>query len=89
MEAWKHLPTNFTANVDHVTVKILAYNMSGRKRRYCEHCGENVSERTYKRHKEEFFNATTGEWRKQRARRLDVPVLQDSDAEDDNIITGT
>jgi len=38
--------------------------------------------------KEEFFNATTGEWRKQRARRLDVPVLQDSDAEDDNIITG-
>jgi len=62
--------------------------MSGRKRRYCEHCGENVSECTYKRHKEEFFNTTTGEWKKQRARRLDLPVLQDSDAEDDNIITG-
>jgi len=41
-----------------------------------------------KRHKEEFFNATTGELREQRARRLDVPVLQDSDAEDDIIITG-
>ena len=41
------------------------------------------------RHKEDFFNRATGEWTKQRVGRLDVPVLQDSDAEDDNIITGT
>ena len=64
--------------------------MSSRKRRsYCKHCGETICEHTYKRHKADFFNATTKEWSKQRVRRLDVRVLQDSDAEDDNIITGT
>lgn len=63
--------------------------MSSRKRRfYCEHCGENVSERTYKRHKAEFFNVKTKEWKKQSTRRRDLPNLQDSDAEDDKIITG-
>jgi len=67
----------------------MSSRLGSRKRRYCEHCGENVCERTYKRHKEDFFDGATGEWTKQRVRRLDVPVLQDSDAEDDNIITGT
>ena len=64
--------------------------MSSKKRRYyCEHCDENVSERTYKRHRAEFFDPKAKEWRKQRMRRIDLPTLQaDSDAEDDKIITG-
>ena len=64
--------------------------MSSKRRRcFCEYCNENIAERTYKRHKAEFFDPNTEEWTKRSMGRIDVlPNLPDSDTEEDKIITG-
>jgi len=55
--------------------------MSSRKRRrYCEHCDDIVSKRTYKEHKADFFDVETKKWKKR------VTQCEDSDPEDKIII---
>ena len=56
------------------------YMSSRKRRRYCEHCNDNVSIRTYKRHKADFFDTETKQWKEK--------PCEDSHLEDDKIITG-
>lgn len=34
------------------------------QRLFCPHCGEKVSKSTYYRHREEYYDARSGEWKK-------------------------
>ena len=58
------------------------------KRRFCEHCNEFVCARTFKAHRNEFYDALKKVWKKKcTEKRVDVHC-QDEDFKDDSIISG-
>ena len=66
--------------------------LRSKKRKYCEHCQDYVSVRTFKVHKMEFYNTETKQW----TIRQDVvkdsakqEFFEKSDTDDDQLISGT
>ena len=58
------------------------------KRRFCEHCSEFVCIRTFKVHRNEFYDAARKVWKKIcTEKRVDVHC-QKEDLKDDSIISG-
>ena len=50
--------------------------MAPTKRRFCPHCRENVSLRTYQRHFDLYFNKGEGEWRQKESSDEDDCLMQ-------------
>lgn len=62
------------------------------KRKYCEHCQDYISVRTYKVHKAEFYNSETKEWTR-RQNIVNDPAQEEffekCDTDDDQLISGS
>ena len=50
--------------------------MAPNKRRFCPHCKENVSIRTYQRHFDLYFNKEEDKWRQRKSLHEDDCLLQ-------------
>jgi len=65
------------------TIKCVKAHMT-----FFEHCNEFVCERTYKAHKDEFYDAKKKKWKQKCIDKRVNVHCQDEDLIDDNIISG-